>query len=530
MQAISCLAAAFYSILVCAVVRGAWASRAGVLSAVIAVAAAATGASEPDRGGRGEVRGTWLTTTANSAIETPQNTSRTMSRLREIGLNTVYVEVWKNGYTQFPSRVLERTIGVDRRPNLVPQDPADTPEVLRRPARDLLEETLIEAHRNGLNYVAWFEYGFMAAHKSTDNHLRRMKKEWLSLDKDGNEVAPNGFVWMNPLHPEARRFLLDLVLEAVDRYDLDGIQIDDRIVWPYVTMGYDEFTRKAYAAEHNGVEPPLDHKDPGWMRWRADKVNEFSRHFVQEVRKARPGLLVSLSPAVYPWCYEHYCLEWPKWAAWDTPGRERAARAGWDEFIPQCYRMNFDAFEKTWLEQVKWMNELGGGRVSEMLAGVRVVGDGPDSTWEDLRKSIELVRKTGGGGHVLWFSRGVLDLYPEQLKKFYAESEGGAGAPNPRFAGAWRPRSIVFERAASGVGAAEVAAWSAPAPGAGHYRVIARLGERWEEACRLEIHGDRVDVKECRGGTTARLVAGRLQVSCDGAAGVELLVDRRRPR
>ena len=63
-----------------------------------------------------EVRGTWITTTANSAIATPAHTGDTMSRLREIGFNTVYVGAWKNGYTQFPSDVLQQTIGVKLRP------------------------------------------------------------------------------------------------------------------------------------------------------------------------------------------------------------------------------------------------------------------------------------------------------------------------------------------------------------------------------------------------------------------------------
>jgi putative ABC transport system permease protein len=101
-----------------------------------------------------------------------------------------------------------------------------------------------------------------------------------------------------PLHPEARRFLLDLVLEAIDTYDLDGIQIDDRIVWPYITMGYDDYTKEIYAKENGGKEPPTDHKDAAWMRWRADKVNEFSKIFVQEVRAARPGLLISLNTQI----------------------------------------------------------------------------------------------------------------------------------------------------------------------------------------------------------------------------------------
>jgi uncharacterized lipoprotein YddW (UPF0748 family) len=396
-----------------------------------------------------EIRGTWVTTTGNDAIASPENTARTMKRLREIGLNTVYVETWKNGYTQFPSKTLMKTIGVDRRPALMPQDPSDKPDAIKAPGRDLLQETLIEAHRNGLNYIAWFEYGFMAAHKSTDNHLRRMKKEWLSLDKDGNEVAPNGFVWMNPLHPEARRFLLDIVLEAVDNYDLDGVQLDDRIVWPYYTMGYDAYTKAAYAKDHNGKEPPLDAKDPEWTRWRVEKVNEFSKMFVQEIRAARPDLVISLSPAVYPWCYENYLLEWPKWAAW-TKADALAQPEGWkgngitplwDEFIPQCYRMNYKAFETTWIDQVKWMKEMGAGRVEDLIAGIRVVGDGPDSTWDDLKSAMALVRSTGGGGHVHWFSRGVLDLFPTQLTSYYRTS---GPAFNPQVTCAPRDPSIAL--------------------------------------------------------------------------------------
>ena len=33
-----------------------------------------------------------------------------MRRLRSIGINTVYVEAWKNGATQFPSTTLAREV------------------------------------------------------------------------------------------------------------------------------------------------------------------------------------------------------------------------------------------------------------------------------------------------------------------------------------------------------------------------------------------------------------------------------------
>lgn len=410
-------------------------SRAqGFITILVTLACSALAGTAP--AAAQEVRGTWVTTTANTHIASPERTAETMSRFRAMGLNTVYVETWKNGYTQFPSETLERVIGVDRRPDLVKQDPGDPDRAV--PARDLLHETLTEAHRNGLTYIAWFEYGFMAAHKDTDNHLRRMKPEWLSRDIDGGVVAPNGFVWMNPLHPEARRFLLDIVLEAIDKYDLDGVQLDDRIVWPYYTMGYDDFTVAMYRNEHGGAAPPSDPKDAGWMRWRADKVNEYSRQFVEEVRRARPGILVSLSPAPYPWCFENYLLEWPTWATW-LEGND--AMQWWDEFIPQCYRYDFPAFRATWDQQIDNLVSAGAeGRVDDMLAGILTTGSKPDPVpWSDLQQAVEHVRETGGGGHVWWYSRGVLDEYPDEVAAFYADS---GEANDPRFPAHWRSGSV----------------------------------------------------------------------------------------
>ncbi|MYN06753.1 glycoside hydrolase family 10 protein [Pseudoduganella aquatica] len=462
---------------------------------LLMLAAAGAGAAAAEATPQAEVRGTWLTTTANSALRTPADTEATMARLRAIGMNTVYVESWKNGYAQFPSDVLERTVGVRQRPALMAQDPSDSPAARQAPPRDLLQEALISAHRNGLVYIAWFEYGFMAAYKDTINDLRRKKPEWLSRDKDGGEVAPNGFVWLNPLHPEAQRFLLDLVLEAVEKYDLDGVQLDDHVVWPYVTMGYDEYTQQAYAADHGGQRPPADHLDKEWVRWRAEKVNEFGKRFVQELRARRPGLLVSLSPATHPWARDHYMLDWPAWARWSK---------GWDEFVPQVYRVGYEAYEKTWHEQVAAMRDEGGGRLRDMLAGIRIVGEGPDSSWDQLRRSIELARSTGSGGHVLWYSRGVLDLYEAQLTDFYKQS---GPAVSPRFGAGWRQHSVALRHAGKPVGGLQ--RWPVPRLPAGAYRAIGHDGVTWRYL-------------------DAPVVAGRILSAPVVYKRVEVLLDRRK--
>lgn len=420
-----------------------------------------------------------------------------MRRLREIGLNSVYVETWKNGYTQYPSQTLKDLIGVDRRPDLMKQDPADPDGAV--PARDLLQETLIEAHRNQLIYIAWFEYGFMAAHQSTMNHLRTIKPDWISRDIEGNEVAPNGFVWLNPLHPQARRFLADIVLEAIDRYDLDGVQLDDRIVWPHVTMGYDDYTRAVYANEHGGKQPPEDHTDPEWIEWRSEKIDEYARQFVAEIRAKRPGLIVSVSPAPYPWVYQNYCLDWPEWAK----------EGLWDEYIPQCYRYDFEGFKATWDEQIENLRRVGGQATpADMLAGVLTTGSRPDPVpWPDLERSIEHVRTTRGGGHVWWFSRGVLDEYPDEITKFYGVSEQGH-APRPDRPATWRPAPIQLESRVEGL----QRQWSTRGVPPGRYRFVATDPDTNEYIIKPAVVG--------RGQRSAPTSPERFSVG-------ELLLDRR---
>jgi uncharacterized lipoprotein YddW (UPF0748 family) len=431
-----------------------------------------------------EVRGTWLTTTANSAIASPAQTEATMKRLREIGLNVVYIECWKNGYTEYPSQVMNNLVGVPMKINGAPQELQ----------RDLLEEAVNQAHRNQMLAVAWFEYGFMASFKDTDNHLRRLARQrgWLTLTQDGNEVAKsNPFTWLNPLHPEAQQLVIDLVVEAVRKYDLDGIQLDDRIAMP-VEMGYDDFTKQLYAQEHGGKMPPADFKDPAWIQWRADKISAFALRFVREVRAANPDLIISVSPAPYRWSLDNYACDWITWTRWCYCGGNV-----WNEYIPQTYRLNFDATKKSIDEQI---NHIGDKR-DELIAGIRIVGDGPDMTFDDLAKSIQHTRDTKIGGHVLWFSRGVLDVYPEQLKSFYDVANKGH-APHPYKPGDWRTAPIV----ATKDGQAFVVVIKDQRP----YKVLAKVDGVWVERMTKTFEPG-----------THRLIEG------PETTDVEVLVDRR---
>ncbi|MEL7240352.1 MAG: family 10 glycosylhydrolase, partial [Planctomycetota bacterium] len=226
----------------------------------------------------------------------------------------------------------------------------------------------------------------------------------------GKEVGEqNPFVWLNPLHPEAQQLLLDIVSEAALKYDLDGVQLDDRIAMP-VEMGYDDYTKQLYASEHDGAMPPADMRDPAWVQWRADKVTAYAKRFASELKARHPDLIVSVSPAPYPWSLDNYACDWPQWLTWTTGD----GRPLWDEAIPQCYRTSFDAFETNWQQQVEAVEKLGDGRTSDLIAGVRVVGAGADTPWPDVARKLDL-SDDFGGGYCIWFSRAVLDVYPDEF-------------------------------------------------------------------------------------------------------------------
>ncbi len=165
--------------------------------------------------------------------------------------------------------------------------------------------------------------------------------------------------------------------------------------------------------------------------------------------------------------------------------------------------MNYDSFQRTWREQVKAMAEA--GQLKQLIAGIRLVGDGPDLPRGDAEKSVKLIRSTGGKGHVWWYSRGVLDLYQDDLRSFYNVANRGH-APHPFRSSDWRPPPIALAAVENHPGV-----WrsSANVPD-GNYRLIARFEKAWRELRRVSIHD------------------GVAEVSVDDSPeAVELLVDRR---
>ncbi len=431
-----------------------------------------------------EVRGTWLTTTGPDHIRGGLNTPAVMSDLRNIGLNTVYVETWKNGYTNYPSPTLAALTGGPDRSTFLGTNPSTV--------RDLVQETLIHAHRNQMAYVGWFEYGFSAQFIGSGGqpsnplatHMR--DQGWLLKDQSGQYGnQSNGFAWMNPAVPEVRQFLIDITLEAIDRYDLDGVQFDDRLAWPQ-QFGWDSTTAAIYLSE-TGRSLPSSTTNSAFREWRQDKVTQFAEQFTTAVQAARPGVRVSVSPSVTNFSDVNYNAEWPQWQD-----------AGlFDEYAPQVYRDSIASFNATIGAQLA---PFGPGERDELVVGLRINGSGASTPYADLEQMIDRTRAEGVAGHSLWYSSGVRDLYGDQLTDYYDVATLGHAA-NPAYGPDWRPAPIV--------GASAAGQWAFDVTQASRYRVVGKVGSYWTELGSMPFE------------------AGNAVLTVPGATQVELLLDRR---
>jgi len=155
-----------------------------------------------------EMRGIWLTTTDSKVLRSKQRIAEAMDFLAETGFNVVFPVVWNKAVTLYPSRTMQQTFGVEIDPMCVGRDP--------------LEEVVVEARRVGLKVIPWFEYGFASSYNLNGGMLLQKKPEWAARDCNGNLLKKNGFEWLNALDPQVQEFLLNLVLEVVKNYDVDG--------------------------------------------------------------------------------------------------------------------------------------------------------------------------------------------------------------------------------------------------------------------------------------------------------------------
>lgn len=347
-----------------------------------------------------ELRGTWLTNVDSRVLESRESITEAMQFLADHNFNVVYPVVWNKALTLYKSETMDSIFGI----------PIDT---LYRD-RDPLVEVIEEAHKRNIAVIAWFEFGFSCSYKENGGHILKSKPHWAAKDVNGKLLKKNGFEWTNAYHPEVQDLLFNLVKEVAKNYDVDGVQGDDRLPAQPSEGGYSEFTVNLYKKEHNGIEPPKNSKEPGWLRWRADKLNLFVKRLYEGVKSIDSTLLVTWSPSVYPWAYEEYLQDWPTWV-----------RNGWADLInQQNYRYSFEDYK--YAVDSQSAAKIGIASLEKKIfPGILVkVGDYRVDE-EFLLKKIKYNRENNLNGEVFFFYEGLREnndqLAKMLIKTVYSE-------------------------------------------------------------------------------------------------------------
>ncbi|OIP69222.1 MAG: hypothetical protein AUK43_13590 [Oscillatoriales cyanobacterium CG2_30_40_61] len=248
----------------------------------------------------GELRGVWLTNIDSDVLLSQNALINAFNLLAECNFNTVYPTIWNNGYTLYPSVLMERFSGNKIYP---------IPELKDR---DILKEMIPLAKEKKISVIPWFEYGFMVP---PDSKIVELRPHWITCRQDGTKVYKESQVnqlWLNPFHPQVQQFLLGLILEVIRNYDIDGIQFDDHFGLP-VDLGYDEFTIQLYQKETGNSQPPTDFQEVNWVSWRAKKITEFVNRVFWVIKDYKPNCILSLSPNPYLYAYSQFLQDWKTW-------------------------------------------------------------------------------------------------------------------------------------------------------------------------------------------------------------------------
>jgi uncharacterized lipoprotein YddW (UPF0748 family) len=273
-----------------------------------------------------EMRGVWLTNVDSEVLFDKESIVEAMDYLADRGFNLIFPVVWNKGYTLYPSQVMADYFGEEYR-----IDP-----LFARQGRDPLAELIVEAHRRGMEVMPWFEFGFASSFEENGGHLIAMKPHWAARDSSGALLKKNGFEWMNAIHPEVQDFMLALIREVIENYDVDGVQGDDRLPAMPSEGGYSEFTAALYEQE-TGMAPPPFSREPEFLQWKSDKLSDFGGRLFRLIKDYDPELIVSLSPSVYDWSKLEYLQDSPEWIR----------RGQVDILHPQAYRYEIERYLTT---------------------------------------------------------------------------------------------------------------------------------------------------------------------------------------
>lgn len=155
------------------------------------------------------------------------------------------------------------------------------------PYYDPLQFWIEAAHDRGLELHAWLNP--YRAHHTTGKEVT--EKSVVKTKPELVVQLQNKMWWMDPSKEGTKRHATDVVMDLVERYDLDGIHFDDYF-YPYAEYngGKDFPDEKSWLA-YNDAGGTLTRSD-----WRREGVNSFISNLYEKIKAEKPHVKFGISP------------------------------------------------------------------------------------------------------------------------------------------------------------------------------------------------------------------------------------------
>jgi uncharacterized lipoprotein YddW (UPF0748 family) len=252
-----------------------------------------------------EFRAAWVSTVAN--IDWPSRAGlpvarqqaeaiAILDRAKALNLNAIVLQVRPSADAIYPSELEPWTEYLTGQQGKPPS-----------PMYDPLKFWIDQAHARGLELHAWFN-PYRARHATAKSAPSR---DHISVTKPQTVKTYGRFQWMDPGEAEASKHTLDVVLDVVKRYDIDGVHIDDYF-YPYPieapsATGAETAALDAGAA--GAARPELEFPDqPAWQRylagggqldraaWRRQNVNQLIEALYSGIHREKAWVRFGISP------------------------------------------------------------------------------------------------------------------------------------------------------------------------------------------------------------------------------------------
>ncbi len=154
--------------------------------------------------------------------------------------------------------------------------------VAPRPYWDPLAWMIEQSHKRGMELHAWinpYRAKTKVAHANASNHVVSQHPERC--------FEYDGLTLLNPALKENRDYICQVVTDILERYDVDGLHIDDYF-YPYPTPGIPIPDNAFFRANNQGFTDIGD--------WRRNNVNLFIEQLWATIRTVKPWVKFGVSP------------------------------------------------------------------------------------------------------------------------------------------------------------------------------------------------------------------------------------------